>query len=99
MKPTESPKHAAHRLASKLLGSGYTFEALHAYTTTEGEPLYWRIRLKNSAMGKKWIRPMCLVGGEYVLKEPEFNQGQKPLYRLHDLVSRPGDVVVCVEGE
>ena len=99
MKPTESPKHAAHRLASNLLGSGYTFEALHAYTTTEGEPLYWRIRLKNSAMGKKWIRPMCLVGGEYVLKEPEFNQGQKPLYRLHDLASRPGDVVVIVEGE
>ena len=30
--------------------------------------------------------------------EPEFPQG-KPLYRLHDLVSRPGETVIVCEGE
>lgn len=99
MKPTESPEQAAHRLASKPLGNGYAFEALHTYTTGEGEPLYWRIRLKNLATGKKWIRPLCLAGDEYALKERDFDNGQKPLYRLHDLASRPGDVVLVVEGE
>lgn len=99
MKPVESPEQAAHRLSSKPLSDGFEFEALHAYTTSEGQPLYWRIRLKNPATGKKWIRPLYLEGDAYVLKEPEFSQGQKPLYHLHDLASRLGDTVVVVEGE
>ena len=34
----------------------------------------------------------------YDLAEPEFVDG-KPLYRLHDLATRPDDVVIVTEGE
>ena len=75
MKSTESPELAAHRLASKPLSDGFEFEALHTCTTSEGQPLYWRIRLKNPATGEKWIRPLRLACDVYELKEPECNQG------------------------
>ena len=48
---------------------GYAPQALHTYTDSDGQPLYWRIRAQNSD-GDKWMRPMKLTGTGYVLGEP-----------------------------
>jgi hypothetical protein len=66
----ETPMDAARRLAAGALLSGFKFEALHTYTDREANPLYWRIRAKHPATGKKWIRPMKLTGTGYELREP-----------------------------
>lgn len=97
---TETTKAAARRLAAGAVRDGYVPQALHTYTDSAGQPLYWRIRAKNAA-GDKWIRPMKLNGTGYVLGEPtadEFPSG-KPLYRLHELASSPGELVMVTEGE
>lgn len=98
MNTLESPEQAAQRLAAKKLREGYTLQALHTYTTGDGSPLYWRIRLKNRTTGEKWLRPLSLVDGRYCLKELAFDEG-KPLYRLHELALRPTEPVWLVEGE
>lgn len=95
---TETVDQAALRLAAAPLGEGYALAALHAYTDADGAAIFWRIRLKHPASGEKWIRPMKQTDEGYVLGEPEFPAG-KPLYRLHELIARPSDVVVVVEGE
>ncbi len=95
----EAPMDAAFRLASGALDRGFKFEALHTYTDRDANPLYWRIRAKHPATGKKWIRPMTLTATGYELREPEKPANGKPLYRLHELASRPDDVVIVTEGE
>jgi hypothetical protein len=96
--PRETPKQAAKRLAAGAIRDGFKPEALHAYTSTDGEPLYWRIRAKNPQTGEKWIRPMKVNGEGFTLGEPTFPDG-KPLYRLPELTSRVSDMVVITEGE
>jgi hypothetical protein len=98
MAVAEEVKLAARRFARAPLEDGYKAEALHEYTDSAGEPLYWRIRLKNAETGEKWIRPMMRTSDGFALREPEF-PGGKPLYRLHELAARPQDMVVIVEGE
>lgn len=93
----ESPKEAARRLAKVALSEGFQPFGLHRYTDAEGEPLYWRIRLKH-ANGEKWIRPMRLGANGFELKEPAFSDG-KPLYLLHRLAASPNASVWIVEGE
>lgn len=95
---SETPQQAARRLAATAIRDGYKPEALHAYTDTKGNPLHWRIRAKHPDTGDKWIRPMKLNGEGYTLGEPEYPE-RKPLYRLHDLATRPDDPVFVVEGE
>jgi len=95
----ETPMEAARRLAAGALRYGFQFEALHAYTDREANPLYWRIRAKHPVTGKKWIRPMKLTGTGYELREPEKPANGKPLYRLHELACRPDDVVILTKGE
>lgn len=95
---TETQQQAARRLAAGALRDGYQPQALHEYTSVEGRPLYWRIRLKHPDSGDKWIRPMKRSGDGYALGEPDFPEG-KPLYRLHELAARPGDAVMVCEGE
>ena len=95
----ETPMDAARRLAAGVLRDGFKFEALHAYTDREANPLFWRIRAKHPATGRKWIRPMRLAGGRYELREPGRPANGKPLYRLHELASGPDDVVIVTEGE
>jgi len=94
---TENPKEAARRLARGYIPGDFTPEALHTYTDETGKPLYWRIRAR-LANGDKWIRPMRMNGHGYELGEPDFPEG-KPLYRLHELATKPGAPVWCVEGE
>lgn len=97
-KPMEMPMNAAVRLAAKVLGDGYTLRALHEYTDTHGNVLYWKIRAKHSD-GRKWIRPMTLHDGYYQLGEPAWGVGKKPLYLLAALQTRTDEIVFVVEGE
>ena len=94
----ETPQQAAGRLIAQKLKGDYAAEALHTYTDTEGNPLYWRIRLTHETLGK-FIRPMALISGVYELKEPPFNHGKKPLYNLHQLALDTDKTVFIVEGE
>ena len=98
MQANETPKDAARRLATGAMRDGFKPQALHEYTSPDGKPLHWRIRMKHPENGDKWIRPMKLNGDGYTLGEPEYQYG-KPLYRLHDLGTRPADPVIVVEGE
>lgn len=96
---TETPHHAAQRLAAKQLAQGYQFLMLHAYADEQNKPLYWRIRLKHPTTHQKWICPMHqMETGEYLLKEPAFPQG-KPLYRLPEIIQHSNETVWIVEGE
>lgn len=95
---TETPKQAARRLSAGALKDGFQPQPLHPYTDANGAPLFWRVRLKHPETGEKWIRPMRLDEGEYVIGEPSFTDG-KPLYRLHEIAGGPDAPVVIVEGE
>lgn len=94
----ETPKQAARRLAAGAIRDGFQPQALHEYCDPDGNPLFWRIRLKHPDSGEKWIRPMKLNGQGYILGEPEFPNG-KPLYRLDDLAISPAEDVYVAEGE
>ncbi|MXS81520.1 YfjI family protein [Nitrosomonas oligotropha] len=94
----ETVKEAARRLSSTALKNGFQPAALHTYTDSEGNAIYWRIRAKNTTTGEKWIRPMRLNGNGYELGDPAF-EGGKPLYALHLIAGNPGSVVWIVEGE
>ena len=101
----ETPKQAARRIASAALRDGFKPDGLHEYTDQDGTPLYWRIRLKHPGngdhqAGEKWIRPMHFDGRRYVLGEPAFPNGRKPLYRLHEIVKAdPVTTAWFLEGE
>lgn len=95
---TETAKQAAKRLAGPMLNKGFKPVALHTYTDTEGETIYWRIRAKHHETGEKWIRPMKLNGAGFELGEPKFENG-KPLYALHRIASNLDAAVWIVEGE
>lgn len=94
----ENPKQAAALFAANAIREGFKPQALFEYTDRDGKALHWVIRLKHPDTGDKWIRPMRLNGKGYALGEPEYPNG-KPLYRLHDLASRPDDLVIVCEGE
>jgi uncharacterized protein (DUF927 family) len=95
----ETPKEAARRLSIKQISQGFVPQALHEYCDSEGKAIYWRIRLKHSTSGEKWIRPMHVNSdGVFVLGNPPFS-GDKPLYRLPDIIQRPKELICFVEGE
>lgn len=96
---TETPKQAARRFVAKKLAMGYIAEAFHIYDDTKGDPLYWKIRLKHPQTGEKFIRPMSLIDGEYILKEPQYAHGEKPLYNFHGLTIESNKHVYITEGE
>ena len=90
---TEDAKEVAHQLTQNLIDQGYLPSGFYGYIN----PVYWRIRLDHPDKGKE-IRPLSFNGSKWELKEPKFPNG-KPLYLLHELVSRPNDTVWVVEGE
>lgn len=94
----ETPQQAARRLSAGAIRDGFKPQALHLYSDENGAPLFWRIRLKNLETGDKWIRPMRVDDGAFVMGEPAFDGG-KPLYRLHELAGSPDAPVFVVEGE
>lgn len=89
-----------HSFVKKTLSEGFTLEALHEYTDTDGRPSYYRIRLKHND-GRKRIRPIYKDLSEKIhLGEPEFIKDQpKPLYGLSLLNQYNQAIVVIVEGE
>jgi putative DNA primase/helicase len=95
---SRTPQQAARSLSAAKIRDGYRPEALHTYTDPDGNPLYWRIRMKHPETGEKFIRPMKMIGEGYTLGEPDYTDG-KPLYRLHDLAARPDGPVFICEGE
>jgi hypothetical protein len=92
----ETPQQAARRLSSAAIARGFQPEALHEYRDVEGQPIYWRIRLK-SATGEKWFRPMRFDGSKFVIGEPNAAAGGKSIYGLDRLAGL--DPVFIVEGE
>ncbi len=94
---TKYAKQEARKLIQKFLDQGYLPSGFHPYTDTEGHPLFWRIRLDHPDKGKQFF-PLSFNGSKWELKEPKFPNG-KPLYRLHEIVSRPDETVWIVEGE
>ncbi|MDD5001274.1 MAG: DUF3987 domain-containing protein, partial [Thiomonas arsenitoxydans] len=95
----ESPQQAARRLSAQARREGFEPESLHAYTNARGAPLFWRIRLKHAADGRKWIRPMRRAGDGYEIGEPPAPPAGKVLYNLHRIAADPAAVVIVVEGE
>lgn len=91
-------KNNARQLSRKPLSEGFKPQALHGYTDTDGNPTHWRIRLKRSETGEKWMRPLMREGAGFALKQPDYPNGV-PLYRLHELAARPDEPVHIVEGE
>ncbi len=97
---TETPKEAARRLGASFIAQGYQPSALHAYTTRDGAPLYYRMRLKHPDTGEKQIRPFHANGAGFKFGEPNFGGKPKPLYRLHEIAAAdPALPVWWVEGE
>ncbi|MFO9416546.1 hypothetical protein SDB03_14255 [Legionella pneumophila serogroup 1] len=96
---TETPLNAARRLSQKFIQRGFTLEALHEYNNEAGKPLFYKIRLKNSKNGEKWIRPFSYIEHKgYEYGEPKF-EGGKPIYNLYSITQQPeSDVWIC-EGE
>ena len=91
-------KHHARLFACKQIAAGFKPVALHKYDAADGLPLYWKIRLKH-ANGSKWIRPMMRRGSGFAMGEPQFPNGKKPLYRLHELAVRQDAIIFVTEGE
>ena len=87
-------KTGIRALMQGYLNKGYQPEALHTYTNNQGEPLYWRSRLRGSE-GKK-IFPISFNGEAFELKEPT-HDGKKPLYGLGKIID--ADTIYLVEGE
>lgn len=98
--PVETPQTAARRLSAVPLSQGFRPIALHEYGAADGEPLFWRIRLKHPNTGDKWMRPMRPDGLGFAIGEPPAPPEGKPLYRLPDLLTADvAAMVVVVEGE
>lgn len=87
-------KAGIRALMQGYLNKGYRAEALHTYTNTQGEPLYWRSRLRGED-GKK-IFPISFNGQAFELKEP-VHDGKKPLYGLCKI--KDANTAYLVEGE
>lgn len=100
---TEQAKKAANEnpIVKKLLDEGWQKVGFHEYPDEDGNPLYWRIRLDhpNNSNDSKWVRPLSFDGNNWVLKEPRFAKGKKPLYLLPFIKNAVDDVIYVVEGE
>ena len=95
----ETPQIAARRLAKTVIAKGYEPEALHTYANHEGQPLYWRLRLKHPQTQAKWIRPMHQKKGQrFIFGEPDFPH-KKPLYGLPAILQDLRAIVWITEGE
>lgn len=98
----------ASQISRKVQQEGFKPVALHGYTDADGQPIYFKLRLKHPDTGQKWIRAISPKpdGTGWQSKEPDFKtvypsgNGKKPLYRLHELVQENiGLPVYIFEGE
>lgn len=89
-------KENALRLTQHFVPQGFLPSQIHPYVDANGDPIYWRLRLKHKESGEKLIRPMSFKDGQFVLQEPVFD-GKKPIYNLNLL--RDAELIFWVEGE
>ena len=88
----ETPEEAAIRFSKQPMNDGFELEKLHTYHDPEGNPIYYRLRLKHPNFNNltsekqdcykhsnKWIRPFHSVNGVFKLGEPKFSSGKPPL--------------------
>ena len=85
----------AQLLTQSLAMKGFMPSQIHPYKDTDGNPIFWRLRLKHKDTGEKMIRPMSIKNGQFVLEEPEFI-GKKPIYKLN--LIRDAELIFWVEG-
>lgn len=93
-------KNFAEQIIAKKLTDGFKQEALHEYQDKEGNPVYWKIRLKHSDNHHKFIRPFWYKVNEsgFVIGEPKFPNG-KPVYHLPDIIENFDATIYITEGE
>ncbi|KAF1688165.1 hypothetical protein B1992_01760 [Pseudoxanthomonas broegbernensis] len=94
----ETPQAGARRLFARDIAEGFAPVALHCYADADGQPLFYRPRLKHPD-GRKVIKPMRLDGLRYAMGEPPAPKEGKPLYRLPELLADTAAPVWIVEGE
>ncbi len=95
----EQVKDYAAKIARNATLKSIDHKALHTYCSPDGNPLYWRIRLKCHSNGDKFIRPFMHNGSDFEQKEPPAPPEGKPLYGLERLATHPEAVVIITEGE
>ena len=95
----ETQQCAARRLSAQMLKSGYAPAGLHEYRDADGNPSFWRIRLKHPDTGDKWIRPMHWDGVGFVVGQPPKPDTGSVLYRLPELLADTAAAVWIAEGE
>lgn len=87
------------RLFARELRDGFAIAALHCYAGEDGQPLFYRPRLKHGD-GRKVVKPMHLQGVRFAMGEPAHIKGRKPLYRLPELLAAdPQEIIWVAEGE
>lgn len=100
----EQVKQYAAKVAKRAMPKyPHDEKALHTYRTTDGTPIYWRVRVKTHAAipeeeKDKQIRPFSW-DGKFVDKEPPAPPEGKLLYGLELLAKYSSAVVVVCEGE
>ncbi len=107
------PKEAAKQFAVQSLKTDFAHykpTGLFTYCKADGSPLLYKFRLdlidrenppvnNGKPLHGKIIRPFFKSGDCWRLGEPKFDQGKKPLYRLHELTIQTDQLVYVVEGE
>lgn len=101
----EQVKHYAATVAKRVMPKyPHDEKALHIYRSTDGTPIYWRVRVKTHAdiseiEKRKEIRPFRWDGTQFVDSEPPAPREGKPLYALELLAMYPAAMVIDCEGE
>lgn len=95
-----SPVEAMRYLCADFISQGNEIESLDEYHTKPWEFSHWRGRLVNRNENTKKIFPMHInPDGNYVLEEPKFEPGMKPLYNIEDIARSNLGPLMVVEGE
>lgn len=95
----EQVKQFAATLVKKTDIGKIDEKALHCYRAPDGLALYWRVRIKNTTTGAKWIRPFWWIDEAFVIGEPPAPPEGKALYALELLTQYQSAVVIVTEGE
>lgn len=95
-----SLEEAINKLFAYKYQEGYELIGIHKYEIQTGDIAYCKVRLKNPISGDKCLYPVHIDQNDnYVVKEPDFDIGKKPLYMLAELSKSHDEPVFVVEGE
>ena len=96
--PKQKAEKAIRRLCGTWIEQEYKPSGLFPYSAIDGTLVFWRFRLDHSEKGKI-VRPLWWNGEKWLMKEPPFGSGEKPLYGLNTLTKDHSSLVWIVEGE